>query len=121
MLARAVVAEPPFGPALLRAVLEVLDGGARALEETADGLELSGLGLMGGARDRELVVGKVVVRLGERHRLDGLRRGPQVADEVVAAQRPVGRCDVDEVDRLDDVAAPHDYPERTHARKVVRA
>src|SRR5262249_49399256 len=121
MLARAVVAEPALGPAFLGAVLEVVDGCSGPGEQTPDGLELSRLRLVRRACDRELVVVEGVVGIGEWHRLDRLCRGAQVADDVVAAEQAVARGDVDEVDRLDDVPAPHDYPERTHARKVVRA
>ena len=56
VLARAVVSEPPVGTTLLRAVLEIVDRGARPREHLAHGRELRRLGVMGGARDRELVV-----------------------------------------------------------------
>ena len=73
MLSRAVVAEPAFRAPFLRAVLEVVDARAGAVEQLANGLELGRLGLVGGAGDRKLVVGELVVGLGERDRLDRLR------------------------------------------------
>jgi hypothetical protein len=33
-------------------------------------------------------------------------------------QHALGRGDMDEVDGLDDIPAPHDYAERIHARSV---
>ena len=118
VLAGAVVPELSFRPALLRPVLEVVDRRARAREQRAHRVELRGLGLVRCARDRELVVVEVVVGLGERHRLDRLRRRAKEADDVVAVQHAVGRGDVDAVDGLDDVPAPHDYPEWVHRRSV---
>ena len=87
VLARAVVAEPP-GPALLLAVLELVDGRTRAGEQPADGVELRRLRLVRGARDRELLVGEIVVALGERDGLDRLPGRAQERDERRGRRRP---------------------------------
>src|SRR3989442_14487935 len=74
-------------------------------------------GLLRVAGDGDRVVYEFAVVFGERDRLNRLRRRPQMAHDVVAVQEPVRRGDVYEVNRLDDVTAPHDYPERTHAKE----
>ena len=123
VLARAVVAELPLRPALLRPVLEVVHRRPARASSVAHRLELRRLRLVRGARDRELGVGEVVVGLVERHRLDRLPRRAQEGDEVGVAG---GRDDpsvahgdrVDAVDRLDDVAARDGYADRVHGGDV---
>ena len=115
VLARAVVAKLPVGPALLRPVLEVVDLDPGAGEHLARGGQLGGLGAMGGTGDRELVVVEVVVALEERDRLDRLRRRAQVEGELgVAVALAVGRRDVHAMHRLDHPAPRHVNDDRFH-------
>src|SRR5579862_6431158 len=121
MLARAIVAELPLRPALLQTVLEVVDGRSRAREHLANSVELGGLRMMRRTGDRDLVVVEVVVALDERDGLDRLRRRAQEADEVgIPEGASVGHGHVYAVDGLDDVAAPHGYPDRIHRRRSLR-
>src|SRR5205823_3880367 len=59
MLAGAVVAEPALGTALLRTVLEVVDGRPGASKQPPHRVELQRLCLVRSAGDRELVVAEV--------------------------------------------------------------
>ena len=115
------MAELPVGPALLQAVLEVVDRRSGTREHLPHRRQLGRLGVMRRAGDRDLVVVEVVVALDERNRLDRLRRRAQKEAQVVAPPLAAGRRDVDAMHRLDDVAAPHGYPDCVHRRSVVVA
>ena len=120
VLARAVVAELPFGPPRLQPVLQVIDGDAGAREHLPHRGELRWLRTVGRARDRDLVVVQVVVALHERDRLDRLRRGPEEERQLaVAPALAVRRRCVDSVDRLNEVSAPHLDGDRLHRGNLV--
>ena len=87
VVAGAVVVDPLRRPALLRTELEVVLRRFRAPEERADGRDLLGRVVVGGASDRELVVWKVVARAHERERLERLRGGAHEARQRRVARR----------------------------------
>ena len=75
---------------------------------------------MGGARDRQLLLGKIGRGLGEQERLQRLSRRPQERDQVGVAVgiddlAVVNRYRVDAVRRLDDSPSFHGYCERVHS------
>ena len=99
------MAELSLRAPVLESVLEVVDGSPGARQELPHRRELRGLGLVGGARDRELVVGQVVVGLEERNRLHRLERRAEEAVEVVAVRIARRGAHVHAVHRLNDAAS----------------
>ena len=106
-------------PAFLDPALELPLARGRVGEEPPNGVELRGLRLVRGARDRELAQVEVVAGPHERQGLDRLRRGAQEGDEPRVARlldnlAVAPRDRVDSVPGLDDRAAPHHDFDRAH-------
>jgi hypothetical protein len=94
--------------------LELVLAASGLLEERANRVELSVVGEVRGGGDRQPARLEVGIRARERQRLQRLRRGAQERHEpgipCLGDERPAAdRRRVDEVRRLDDASAPHDY------------
>ena len=103
-----------LGPAL-----EVVLRRGRVGEDATDDGELLGRRPMRGAQERDLLVVELGPRPDDRERLERLRRRAEQRDELGVAggelDPAVAHGDgVDDVPRLDDVAAHHLDEERLH-------
>jgi hypothetical protein len=102
VLARAVVLDPRWR----RPTLEIVLACRRLREQAPNRLELIGTREMGRARNRDLRLLEIRACPNERQSLDGLRRTPEVREQIRVARRRDHRP-VRDSNRMDTMARLH--------------